>query len=261
MNLIAFDKYEGAGNDFIMLDFFAGDTIDLADEVLMRQLCDRHFGIGADGIIALSPEAGYDFRMKYLNSDGRFSTFCGNGSRCISLFAQRKWKRDHFKFIAADGVHESEILPNSQVRVRMKDINAMIQTGQGWLVDSGSPHLIREVENPFEYPVVEEGRKLRNQFSAEGANVNFIDVDSDGVIRIATYERGVEDETFACGTGIVASAYYSAIRNGLQGTVEIPVICRGGQLSVGMTINQSISASEVWLKGPAKKVFSGFYEI
>ncbi|MFN8280718.1 MAG: diaminopimelate epimerase [Saprospiraceae bacterium] len=261
MKLIAFDKYEGAGNDFIMLDFFAGETIDLSDEVLMRQLCDRHFGIGADGIIALSPEAGYDFRMKYLNSDGRFSTFCGNGSRCISLFAQRKWNRDHFKFIASDGVHESEVLPNGQIRVRMKDINSMIQSGQGWLVDSGSPHLICEVDNPFEYPVVEEGRKLRSGFSAEGANVNFIQVDTQGVLRIATYERGVESETLACGTGIVASAYYWAITKGLLGTVSVPVISRGGHLSVRMTINSTGTASEVWLKGPARKVFSGFYEI
>ena len=260
MKILAFDKYEGAGNDFIILDFFAGESPDLNDQARMQRLCDRHFGIGADGIIALCPEEGWDFRMLYLNSDGRFSTFCGNGSRCISLFAHNKWKRDHFRFLAADGEHESEITGPGLVRVRMKDIKGMQQTRQGWLVDSGSPHLIREVENAFGHPVREEGRYFRQAFSEEGANVNFITQGEEGMLEIATYERGVEDETLACGTGIVASAYYKASMNGLTGHVVIPVRAKGGNLEVEMHLNNQAEASDVWLKGPARKVFSGFAE-
>ncbi|MEO6190362.1 MAG: diaminopimelate epimerase, partial [Saprospiraceae bacterium] len=195
MRLFAFEKYEGAGNDFIILDFMQGEFLDLTDQLFIEKLCNRHFGIGADGVIALCPEDSYDFRMKYLNSDGRFSTFCGNGSRCISLYAYYKWKKKTFDFVAADGHHHSEILDGNRIKVKMKDIEGLEKSSHESLIQSGSPHLIIEVDDAFNYHVVEEGRRIRNDFSIEGANVNFIEIINPLQLKIATYERGVEDET------------------------------------------------------------------
>lgn len=260
MKLFAFEKYEGAGNDFIIVDFFDYEFLDLNDEAFMNRLCDRHFGIGADGIMALCKEEGYDFRMKYLNSDGRFSTFCGNGSRCISLYAKHKWGKSNFHFIAADGPHDSEVLGEDHIKVKMKSIETIIHTDSGPLVQSGSPHLIFEVFDAFQYNVREEGKRIRNQFSIEGANVNFIQITGDKKFRISTYERGVEDETLACGTGIVASAYYYARQNKLIGLNQIEVEAKGGQLRVLLDMDSDGKASNVYLIGPARKVFSGFWE-
>ncbi len=259
MELIAFEKYEGAGNDFIILDFFHNEAIDLEDNEFMRRLCDRHFGIGADGIMALCPEEGLDFRMKYLNSDGNFSTFCGNGSRCISLYAFHKWGRKNFRFIAADGIHESVIVDNDTVRVKMKDIQTLEKTSNGILVQSGSPHLIFEVEDPLNYPIRDEGRFIRRAFSAEGANVNFVEIINDHQIVMATYERGVEDETLACGTGIVAASYYLNHKLGRPGLRNTQIKVKGGELEVEMELNQALEASNIYLTGPARKTFSGFW--
>lgn len=262
MNILPFEKYEGAGNDFIIVDFFEhGEFIDLEDQQFIEKLCDRRFGIGADGLMALCRNEPYDFEMKYLNSDGRFSTFCGNGSRCISLYASRKWNKQQFKFVAADGEHESIILQNNQVKVRMKDINLWSQTECGILIDSGSPHLIHYVDNAFKHNVKSEGRKIRNEYSKEGANVNFVQLIDTNKIRIATYERGVEDETLACGTGITAAAYFHAIKNKLTGIQSIDVDSKGGNLQVELRIEENSScAHEIYLTGPARHVYSGFYE-
>ncbi|NOT37927.1 MAG: diaminopimelate epimerase [Saprospiraceae bacterium] len=259
MKIVPFEKYEGAGNDFIILDFFDhGELIDLNDQELIEKMCNRRYGIGADGLIALCRNNEYDFQMKYLNADGLFSTFCGNGSRCITMYAHRKWNRDSFRFLAADGQHESRVLNSETVKVKMKDINAFEVTNCGVFVDSGSPHLIHFVTDSFTYDVNKEGRKLRNEFSKEGANVNFIDSISTEEINIATYERGVENETLACGTGIAAAAYYSAIFNKLSGQQTIKVNAKGGALEVQMTIDGS-RATDIWLTGPAKRVYSGFW--
>ncbi len=260
MKIIPFEKYQGAGNDFVILDFYDhGEFLDLNDQVFMEQLCDRRFGIGADGIIALCKKEGYDFEMKYLNSDGRFSTFCGNGSRCISMYAYRKWAKDYFSFIAADGPHESFILSHDQVKVKMLDIDSFQITEQGAFVNSGSPHLILYVQNVFEHPIRDEGRQLRNSFSKEGANVNFIESISETKIKIATYERGVEDETLACGTGITAAAYYHAIKNKLKGNNILFVMAKGGECKVELNLNSENQAKNVFLTGPAQRVYSGFW--
>ena len=223
--VIPFEKFEGAGNDFIIFDFFEFEFIDLNEQAVLERMCDRHFGIGADGIIAVCPDPNYDFRMKYLNSDGRFSTFCGNGSRCAVLYVCNKLNKTKLHFI----------------------------------VQSGSPHIMIEVNDPFHYNIYEEGKKIRNAFSPEGSNVNFIEW-KDDQLWIATYERGVENETLACGTGITAAAYYQAIQLKLQGYVSIPVISKGGQLKVELNL-QGQKATDIYLTGPAHHVYAGFYKI
>lgn len=256
--LIPFEKYEATGNDFVILDFFEFELMDLNDSVLIKTLCDRHFGIGADGLIALVKEDGMDFRMKYFNSDGRKSSFCGNGSRASIKYMASKQSKSEFGFMAEDGRHVGRLM-NGLVSVKMKDIDSPESTSHGTLIQSGSPHLIIYVQNLEEIPVVEEGRRLRNLFGKDGVNVNFISKSHDG-LQIATYERGVEWETLACGTGVTAAAYYHCLRNHLNGHHKIQVNAKGGDLTVELTIDGQ-KAHDIWLTGTARKVFSGFYEL
>ena len=256
--MIPFEKYEATGNDFIMLDFFEFAWIDLDNRKLIKELCDRHFGIGADGLIALCPDTDSDFKMVYFNSDGRKSSFCGNGSRASLKYMHAKHAKAAFGFTAEDGPHIGRI-QNALVSVKMRDILAYESVKQGVVIQSGSPHLIVEVPDPWTYPVNEKGRLLRHEFDPDGVNVNFIHRHADQ-LRIATYERGVEWETLACGTGVTAAAYYSAIQDGIDGERTISVQAKGGSLTVRMKLDGNF-ATEVWLDGPARKVFSGFYEL
>jgi diaminopimelate epimerase len=255
--LIPFEKYEATGNDFIILDFFEFELFDLNNTDFIKSLCDRHFGIGADGLIALQKETDFDFRMKYFNSDGRKSSFCGNGSRASMQYMASKHSMKEFSFVAEDGPHKGSI-QNDLVSVKMKDIISFQTTPYGKLIDSGSPHLIIEVENPWEYPVIEEGRRLRNLFGEDGVNVNFIH-NSNSELKIATYERGVEWETLACGTGVTAAAYYKCLSDKLTGNLQVYVEAKGGALTVSLKLIDQ-TASDIWLTGKAKKVFSGFWE-
>lgn len=255
---IPFEKYEATGNDFIILDFFEFEWIDLNDINLIKHLCNRHFGIGADGLIALCPEPGMDFRMKYYNSDGNPSSFCGNGSRASVRYMQSKQGKNNFSFAAFDGPHES-FVKNQMISVKMKDINGFESTPEGSLIQSGSPHLIREVINPWKFEVNEQGRALRKKFDPEGVNVNFIEIQSD-ILRIATYERGVEAETLACGTGVTASAYFAALKAEAKGHFKQAIESKGGPLEVQMDI-LGHNATNIWLSGPANQVFSGFYNL
>jgi diaminopimelate epimerase len=256
--LVPFEKYEATGNDFIIFDFMDFELFDLNNRELIKLLCDRHFGIGADGLIALKREVDSDFRMKYFNSDGRLSSFCGNGSRASVKFMASKHSQTTFGFMAEDGAHYGRIQDNL-ISVKMKDINSIENTPHGKLIDSGSPHLIVEVEDPWNYPVNEEGKRLRNLFGDEGVNVNFISRQNGG-IKIATYERGVEWETLACGTGVTAAAYFICIVNRFNGLNQIRVEAKGGTLGVSLDLNDT-DATDIWLSGDAKKVFSGFYEM
>jgi len=255
---IPFEKYEATGNDFIILDFFEFEWIDLNDSHLIKKMCDRHFGIGADGLIALCSEPGMDFKMKYFNSDGNPSSFCGNGSRASVRYMQSKQAKNNFSFTAFDGLHES-FVKNQLVSVKMKDIQGFQHTKEGSLIQSGSPHLIREVSNPWEYDVQNQGRNLRKEFDPDGVNVNFIEIFGD-VLRIATYERGVEAETLACGTGVTASAYFAALKAQASGNFQQFIESKGGNLEVNMEIN-GLVANNIWLTGPANYVFSGFYRL
>lgn len=258
MKLFPFEKFQATGNDFIILDFMEESFLNLEDISLMKLLCDRRFGIGADGIIAMCPEYGYDFRMKYLNSDGRFSSFCGNGSRCIAQYYHLKYEKESIDFIAADGPHSARIL-NQIVEVKMRDMDRITKTAMGAYIDSGSPHLIIPAKDLGLIDLVQEGRRIRNEFSTDGVNVNFIQWDQS-ILRIKTYERGVEDRTLSCGTGITAASYYVAITEKKEGTHTIHVQSDGGPLSVTMNLIQN-KAENVWLKGPAVQVFSGFYPL
>ncbi len=253
---IPFEKYEATGNDFIILDFFEFEWLDLKDVELIKKMCDRHFGIGADGLIAVCPESGIDFYMKYFNSDGNPSSFCGNGSRASIKYMESKQGNNTFSFKAFDGLHEGRVYEGG-IAVKMIDIDSSQITKYGSLIQSGSPHLIVEAQNPWELPINEKGKELRNHFNPNGVNVNFIEILGD-VLKIATYERGVEAETLACGTGVTAAAYYAAIQAHAHGKFSQKVLSKGGALEVEMHIEDQ-QASHIWLSGPANHVFSGFY--
>lgn len=257
--LIPFEKYEGAGNDFIIFDFFEFEHIDLLDVRLMEKLCDRRFGIGSDGIIAVKPNEHFDFEMLYLNADGNFSTFCGNGSRCAVTYVAKKLDKTALNFVAADGPHTGYIIEADLVKVKMKDLKPLEETEYGSFVDTGSPHLVIETLDLLNCDVNNEGRRLRQAYSKEGSNVNFVSF-GESLINIRTYERGVEAETYACGTGIIASAYTYCIKKNMKAQQKISVKAQGGDLSVEMNITE-YGAIDVYLIGPAKHVFSGFIPI
>lgn len=255
-----FYKYHGTGNDFIIIDdresFF-----NLPEEVI-SQMCNRRFGIGADGLILLQNDEKYDFRMLYFNSDGSESTMCGNGGRCITAFANHlRIISNKATFVAIDGIHES-IIHNidesgeADVKLKMKDIQDIMIVGDNFFINSGSPHYIVFVNDLQKYDVVENGRKLRYQkdFEPGGTNVNFIE-ELNGRIYIRTYERGVEDETLSCGTGTTACAIaIAAVKKIKKGSIAL--IAPGGQLNVSFTKNDT-TFENIWLEGPAKFVYKG----
>lgn len=254
--MIPFEKYEATGNDFAIFDFFNQDWFDLDDEILVKTLCDRHFGIGADGLIALKPSETHDFNMVYFNADGRRSSFCGNGSRASLCYMLAKQNKQSLSFEAMDGVHRG-MMHEGLIRVQMSNIDRLQLVSQGALINSGSPHLIIESEDPMNHPVDAEGRRIRQMFNPEGVNVNFVKLEGNKIV-MATYERGVEGETLACGTGVTAAAYYFNVQESCSGQVTRQIQTKGGALSVDMHLSNE-SAEDVWLTGPARKVFSGFY--
>ncbi len=261
MQLIPFVKYHGAGNDFIMIDDRSTEWESRIDEQWIALACHRRFGIGADGMILLQQgKEGADFFMKYYNSDGRTSSFCGNGGRCIVAFAGALGvHQNQCKFLATDGWHTGEILPDGQVRITMKDVHAIDRIDDNsFTLNTGSPHYVTFLDSLADMDVFKEGKAIRNSplFKEEGINVNFVEEVASGEIIIRTYERGVEDETFACGTGVVAAAlaasYHSS--NNLK---TWSVHARGGDLQVDFQKDGSQQYSAIWLTGPAVEVFKG----
>lgn len=218
MQQLHFYKFDGAGNDFVLVDARERDPhLSVMD---IAQICHRRFGVGADGLMTLhrGPE-GYDFEMKYYNSDGRPAEMCGNGARCISVFAYLLGVGDdakHLRFMATDGPHEVDIeswdsdTRKGVVRLGMRAVadDEVSQVLDGTLLNTGVPHFVLKVNDLERYDVVGEGRRLRHHpaMGAAGANVNFVELDKSGVLHVRTYERGVEDETLACGTGVTACA-------------------------------------------------------
>lgn len=265
--LLTFYKYQGTGNDFIMID--NRDKKFVPDLHTIKKLCDRRFGIGADGLILLENAKGYDFSMQYYNSDGAESTMCGNGGRCITAFAvflgiiknNDRLPAGQAKFIAIDGEHLANILENGIVSLKMKDVSVIEKSGEDFILDTGSPHYVRFVDNVAEVDVFHEGRKIRqsNRFAAKGINVNFVVV-KDGILNVRTYERGVEDETLSCGTGVTASALAFA-SSGLAISDECKIVVPGGNLKVKFKSGTGSSFTDVWLEGPAEFVFKGEIEI
>ncbi|MCB0524340.1 MAG: diaminopimelate epimerase [Lewinellaceae bacterium] len=260
-----FKKYQGAGNDFIMLDQRQHQWITRANTDLIEHLCDRRFGIGADGLILLQNLEGYDFEMVYFNSDGHESTMCGNGGRCIVAFAYDQGiSKENYRFMAIDGEHEAIIKPETGhrsywVELKMKDIQDIEDNQDYYVLDTGSPHVVQFVNKLDSRDMVAEGRQVRysERFKQEGINVNLVEENGIG-LNIRTYERGVEDETLACGTGVTAAAIARHLhKNGEKGMNEIPVKARGGNLSVRFQANGHGKYSDIWLCGPATFVFEG----
>ena len=258
--MLHFDKYQGTGNDFIIIDDRQPSGLDRGTTAQIANLCDRRFGIGADGLMLLRNHTDYDFEMIYFNADGHESTMCGNGGRCIAAFAQKKgvFSGSHCTFLAIDGPHEADILADGTVSLKMTDVtNVEFDKKHNAVLNTGSPHYVRPVNDISEIDIVQEGRRVRNsaKFRAEGINVNFYDTTKDG-INVATYERGVEDETYSCGTGAVASAI--ACHQVVGKTNDIIVRTKGGLLRVTFDTNTHNDLYyNIRLIGEATFVFSG----
>lgn len=255
MNIL-FQKYQGTGNDFIIVDNRKKQYDNLTSKHI-QLLCDRHFGIGADGLMLLNTSEKCDFEMKYYNADGNESSMCGNGGRCIVQFAYaHQIIHKKCRFIAIDGEHEAIIENNNWIKLKMKDVTNVIKENNDFIIDTGSPHYIKQVQHINNINVVEEGRKIRynKTFEKQGINVNFVETKKDKNIFVRTYERGVENETLSCGTGVVASALISAHTIGLN---QIDIETLGGNLTVEYNKIDNTHFKEIWLCGPAVLVFTG----
>jgi diaminopimelate epimerase len=254
---IQFHKYQGTGNDFIILDNRDGKYNDL-NQKQVEFLCNRRFGIGADGLMLLNLKPGYDFEMKYYNSDGRESSMCGNGGRCLVKFA---WNmgihRPLYRFVAIDGEHEAEIDDDGTVSLKMKDVTTIRDYHGDFIVDTGSPHYVKMVSDVMDINVYQKGFDIRNShaFNRDGINVNFVEQSGDDEIIVRTYERGVEDETLSCGTGVTACAL--VCYHNEMGFNDVTVHTKGGKLNVEFDRTDEDSFSNIWLCGPAEKVFEG----
>ncbi len=258
---IKFYKYQGTGNDFVLLDNRNEEFSQLTTKQIHR-LCDRRFGVGGDGLMMLNNKTGYDFEMLYFNADGQAGSMCGNGGRCITRFFFNMGIHKYtYKFLATDGEHESEIDKNNWIRLKMNDVNEIEEHASYILLNTGSPHLIKFANEVREVDVVETGREIRysKKFAEAGVNVNFVESTGEDSIFVRTYERGVEDETLSCGTGVTAAALVSA-HNPL-GFNRVDVLTTGGKLSVEFNKISDTQFDNIWLCGPAEFVFSGEIEI
>jgi diaminopimelate epimerase len=261
---ISFFKYEGTGNDFILLDNRDEKYSGLKTSQI-EFLCNRNFGIGADGLIFLENKNGYDFNMVYFNSDGNISSMCGNGGRCITAFANKlNLVSTNVRFLAADGEHASLILSHSPVIVRLKmaDVNTFEQIGNDVFLNTGSPHHVSFVSDVSKMDIISEARKIRYSevYKDEGTNVNFVQQSSAGLI-VRSYERGVENETLSCGTGVTASVLASVIKGLISKDVaKVQVKSMGGMLNVHFR-STAHRFEDVWLEGEAKFVFTGEIEL
>lgn len=258
MNL-TFYKYQGTGNDFILIDnrtlFFPKNN-----NLLIENLCNRNFGIGADGLMLLENTEDYDFRMVYYNSDGKEGSMCGNGGRAISKFAIDLGivTTNEAKFIAVDGEHEFTY-KNELIRLKMIDVTNINKYNDDFILNTGSPHYIKIIDSIEIENFVEDAKSIRynNDFKEKGINVNYISIGDE--IKIRTYERGVEDETLSCGTGTVAAALCVAkIKSINAGSVSLNT--KGGTLTVYFTREDNIY-KDIWLEGSATYVFKGEIEI
>ncbi|TYA71474.1 diaminopimelate epimerase [Seonamhaeicola marinus] len=251
-----FYKYQGTGNDFVMIDN-RQQTFDKTDTKQVAFLCDRRFGIGADGLILLENHKDYDFKMVYYNSDGNESTMCGNGGRCLVAFARDLGVIEgNTIFEAIDGVHHASI-EGDIVKLQMVDVNTIEQHENHVFLDTGSPHHVEHKDNIEDFDINTEGAKIRYgaPYNEEGSNVNFVKKVSNDTFTVRTYERGVEGETLSCGTGVTAVAIaMHATKETANSLINLNV--RGGELKVSFEEDNGVYKN-VWLVGPAKHVFKG----
>ena len=255
---IQFYKYQGTGNDFVMIDN-RDKAIDSDDIKFVQTLCERKFGIGADGLILIENHETTDFELIYFNSDGSKS-LCGNGSRCGVMFARQLGIiQDKTTFMAIDGVHEAFIDDRDWVHLLMLDLDEVEQSNNHAFLDTGSPHYVLYEEDLDTADVVQKGKDVRynERFATEGTNVNFVELEKNNTIKVRTYERGVEDETLSCGTGVTACSL--AVSNlGYESPVAIET--KGGQLEVSFERISETEFKNIYLIGPAKLVYSGSVE-
>lgn len=255
-----FQKYQGTGNDFVIID-----NRDLKfpkeDIPIIERICDRRFGVGADGLMLVENAEGYDFKMVYYNSDGRQSTMCGNGGRCIAAFVlNNKIANPQGQFIAIDGLHDYTINAEGLVKLNMINVNQIEVSGEDFIMFTGSPHYVKFVEDLENADMYNGGRTIRynDRFSQEGINVNFVEK-NENICALRTYERGVEDETYSCGTGTVAAALSIAEKFNLH-SGPIQLATKGGELNVYFE-KKNGAYSDIWLEGPAKFVFDGVIDL
>ncbi|TAD84125.1 MAG: diaminopimelate epimerase [Bacteroidetes bacterium] len=253
---IAFFKYQGTGNDFVMIDNRDG-TINLSQPQIAR-LCHRQFGIGADGLMELTLVPDYDFGMVYYNADGHLGSMCGNGGRCITQFAYDIGiKKSEYHFLASDGAHQSRITPHRWVQLGMQPVHSIERHTNYDFLNTGSPHVVKTVVEVSLYNVVAEGRSIRNHenWQPHGVNVNFVEVLQPSHIFVRTYERGVENETLSCGTGVTAAALVNA--HNARGFNHVDITTLGGKLYVQYDQIADDKFENIILCGPATQVFSG----
>jgi len=255
---IPFFKYEATGNDFVIIDNRKKEYSFSVEQI--KKICDRKFGVGADGLMLIEPDASLDFDLIYYNSDGS-SSLCGNGSRAaVAMATALHIIKDKTQFNAYDGAHEASLQADQTVRLKMNDVASVKPMPLGTFINTGSPHFIQVVEEAEKFPVKEEGRKIRysESFSPSGTNANFIQLLPNNTIFVRTYERGVEDETLSCGTGVTAAALAASLK-GYQSPVRIKTL--GGELSVEFTANPDGTFTNIYLIGPARRVFEGIFEL
>lgn len=258
---IHFYKYQGTGNDFIILDNRDNEHTGLTTAQI-KFLCDRRFGIGADGLMLLEIMNGYDFKMVYYNSDGNQSSMCGNGGRCLVKFAMDHGiHKNEYRFMAIDGEHKATVGNDGIINLKMQDVKEVRQDEGDSILNTGSPHYVRNVPDVKMMDVFHEGRNIRNSkpFKTEGINVNFAESLDEDSIYVRTYERGVEDETLSCGTGVTAAALVNAHNE--KGFNRVEVLTPGGKLSVEFERIDENNFRNIWLCGPAEYVFEGTIKI
>jgi diaminopimelate epimerase len=257
--ITVFNKYQGTGNDFVIIDNRNG-SFDPGNSRLINKLCDRRFGIGADGLILISDSHQNDFEMKYFNSDGHEGSMCGNGGRCSSAFAIKSGiASKELSFKAIDGVHKAR-LENGIISLSMNDVQKPKKVSGNYFINTGSPHYIIFKKDIDQIDVNSEGKKIRwsNDFVPGGTNVNFVEITDNGIY-VRTFERGVEEETLSCGTGVTASAIASVLSRHFDiNTVKVRT--KGGDLEVAFKVSDDI-ISDIWLSGPATFVYEGMIEV
>lgn len=255
---IHFYKYQGAGNDFILIDHRMSPLREISYDRI-KKLCDRRFGIGGDGLMFLTAHEQYDFEMHYFNADGRPGSMCGNGGRCIVAFAKHLGVIDReTNFLAVDGPHYAKISAEGNwIDLQMIDIETINRDGEAYVLNTGSPHYVAQMQDLESYDVFNHGKAIRNNdtYRNEGINVNYVEDKGDHLF-VRTFERGVEDETYACGTGVTAVALSMAMQKGQTGHIKTPVKVLGGDLRIEFDYDGR-QFTQVFLCGPAEKVFEG----
>ena len=258
----SFYKYHGTGNDFVILDNRALQYQSITPQQI-KAICNRRFGVGADGLMLLNQKEGYDFEMIYYNADGNPSSLCGNGGRCLVKFAYHMGiHKFTYRFLAIDGEHLAELDKNNHIRLKMQDVNSVEMHPAFAVLNTGSPHYVKYTNNVADAHVVEMGKQIRNSptyADLGGINVNFVENTGEDSIFVRTYERGVEDETLSCGTGVTAASLMSAHNE--RGFNRVEVKTPGGFLSVEFNKISETTFTEIWLCGPATFVYKGEIDI